>query len=117
MDAAGCSVLCTYDPAFAKHSPGQLLQKELLQWAFENGLDYDWRLGDEGYKRDWASHTVLASTYVLPRNPAGRLFAAYLARRTWLARHAPPRLRGKIRGLLRSQPAGGERAPDPAADG
>jgi CelD/BcsL family acetyltransferase involved in cellulose biosynthesis len=93
-------VVCTYDPAFAKFGPGQLLTKELVQWAFAHGLDVDFRIGNEDYKRDWASHTTLGSTYVLPRNFNGRLFGAYFALRTWVAQNLSPGWRGKVRLML-----------------
>ncbi|MES2754163.1 MAG: GNAT family N-acetyltransferase [Pseudomonadota bacterium] len=42
----------SYDPAFAKHSPGKLLYYRNLTDAIERGIDrVDWGLGDSGYKR------------------------------------------------------------------
>jgi CelD/BcsL family acetyltransferase involved in cellulose biosynthesis len=94
--------VCTYDPAYAQHAPGNVLREEVVRWAFAHGLDYDWRLGDEPYKQDWASDASMARTYVLGRNRRGRLFAAYMAAHTWLAYRTPKRLRARIRALLRS---------------
>ncbi|HEX7885995.1 MAG TPA: GNAT family N-acetyltransferase [Phenylobacterium sp.] len=98
--------IATYDQRFARYGPGQLLRKELLHWAFARGLDFDWRLGDDAYKLEWASHRAVARTYVLPRNLRGWLFGAYLAERTRLAYRTPACLRSKIRGMLkrRAQP-------------
>lgn len=106
--------VCTYDPGFARYAPGQLLRKEMVRWAFAHGLDFDWRLGEETFKLEWASHSSRASSYVLARNERGRLFGRYLAARTWLAYRTPAGLRGKIRGMLRSfRRSGRPKAADP----
>jgi CelD/BcsL family acetyltransferase involved in cellulose biosynthesis len=42
----------SYDPAFAKHSPGKLLYYRNLVRAMADGIDaVDWGAGDSGYKR------------------------------------------------------------------
>lgn len=42
----------SYDPAFAKHSPGKLLYYRNLVGAIERGITrVDWGAGDSGYKR------------------------------------------------------------------
>jgi len=42
----------SYDPAFAKHSPGKLLYYRNLVRAIEDGITtVDWGAGDSGYKR------------------------------------------------------------------
>ncbi|MBB4837241.1 MULTISPECIES: GNAT family N-acetyltransferase [Sphingomonas] len=42
----------SYDPAFAKHSPGKLLYYRNLVRAIEDGIsDVDWGAGDSGYKQ------------------------------------------------------------------
>ncbi|OWK31113.1 GNAT family N-acetyltransferase [Sphingomonas dokdonensis] len=42
----------SYDPAFAKHSPGKLLYYRNLVHAIERGITrVDWGAGDSGYKR------------------------------------------------------------------
>ncbi|HEX8300233.1 GNAT family N-acetyltransferase [Sphingomonas sp.] len=42
----------SYDPAFAKHSPGKLLYYRNLVRALEDGMTHvDWGAGDSGYKR------------------------------------------------------------------
>jgi CelD/BcsL family acetyltransferase involved in cellulose biosynthesis len=94
--------VCSYDPAFSWYSPGNIMREEVVRWAYAHGLDYDWRLGGEAFKLDWASHTAMASTYVLARNRRGWLFGAYLAARTRLAYRTPTGLRAKIRSILRS---------------
>jgi CelD/BcsL family acetyltransferase involved in cellulose biosynthesis len=99
--------VCTYDPAFADCAPGNVLRDAEVGWAFANGLDFEWRLGDEAYKADWASHTTTANTYVLARNRRGQLFGAYLELRTLLAYSTPTRLRARIRNILRRLRGGG----------
>ena len=42
----------SYDPAFAKHSPGKLLYYRNLVRALDDGIDrVDWGAGDSGYKQ------------------------------------------------------------------
>lgn len=43
-----------FDGQWARYSPGQILMLECIRWAFEQGLDYDFRIGDEPYKWTWA---------------------------------------------------------------
>lgn len=46
------AVANSYDPRFAKHSPGKLLYYRNLIAAAERGIDtVDWGMGDSGYKR------------------------------------------------------------------
>lgn len=90
----------SFDPAYARYAPGNILRQEVVRWAFSQGLDYDCRLGDEGYKLEWASETVMARTYVLALSWAGRSYARYLKARAWCAHHAPADLRMKLRSLL-----------------
>ncbi len=94
----------SYDPAFAKHSPGKLLYYRNLVRAMADGIDtVDWGAGDSGYKRvigaakgpairDWL--------LVRPGLPAmaGRALARRVgaerpapARRPWLTRFRPSR--------------------------
>jgi len=40
----------TYDPAFARCSPGNVLMKRVAQWCFEQGLHLDLLFGDQWYK-------------------------------------------------------------------
>ena len=54
------------DPRYAVHSPGVLLAKHLLERAFERGYRrFDFMVGDEPYKRTWATHDEGVYTYVL----------------------------------------------------
>jgi CelD/BcsL family acetyltransferase involved in cellulose biosynthesis len=91
----------TYDPALGQCAPGNLLRGEVLRWAFARGLDYDWRVGGDAYKAEWANRACEALTYVLALNGRGRIFAAYVAGRAWLAERIPDRLRAQLRPLIR----------------
>lgn len=90
----------TYDPAFGQSAPGNLLRGEVLRWAFAQGLDYDWRVGGDAYKSEWANHSCEAATYVLALNIRGRVFSAYVAGRRWFAERMPGNLRAKLRSLI-----------------
>ncbi len=35
-----------FDAEWSRYSPGELLMQECLRWAFEHGLDFDFRIGD-----------------------------------------------------------------------
>jgi CelD/BcsL family acetyltransferase involved in cellulose biosynthesis len=48
----------TYDPKWSRRSPGDILLQEVMRWAFERGLDYDFRLGNESYKAKWTRNTA-----------------------------------------------------------
>lgn len=46
-----------YDDEWSTYSPGSVLIEYLLQWAFERGLDFDFRIGDQPYKYKWAKQS------------------------------------------------------------
>jgi len=54
-----------YDPAWSAAAPGRLLTEYCLQWAFDRGLDFDFRLGEESYKLDWAPHSCDVVTWYI----------------------------------------------------
>jgi CelD/BcsL family acetyltransferase involved in cellulose biosynthesis len=89
-----------YDEAFASCAPGNHLRCEILRRTFAEGLDYDWRMGDQAYKLDWASDARQVATYVLALNARGRMLVSYFAGRQRLARHAPVNLREGLRSML-----------------
>jgi CelD/BcsL family acetyltransferase involved in cellulose biosynthesis len=60
-----------FDPAFGVHSPGQLLQEDRLRWAFERRLPYDFRIGDEAYKRHWVTDRCEAVSYTIAGSCGG----------------------------------------------
>jgi CelD/BcsL family acetyltransferase involved in cellulose biosynthesis len=52
-----------YDPKWSFYSPGQIMTEDCLAWAFERGLDFDLRVGEEPYKRDWAPRSCDVVTW------------------------------------------------------
>lgn len=76
----------SYDPAYAKHSPGKLLYYRNLLEALERGIErVDWGAGDSGYKRViGAEEGPAIRDWVLLR-PGLPARAAPLLRRIWRA--------------------------------
>jgi hypothetical protein len=49
--------MTTYDPAFGAYSPGRILLHHLLRGSFERGdTEFDFLIGYEAYKWDYATH-------------------------------------------------------------
>ncbi len=65
--------ITTYDPAFAALSPGQVILADCLEWCARNGLDYDFRIGDEAYKQDWATEDHLVRSFRVANSLRGAL--------------------------------------------
>lgn len=74
----------SYDPAFAKHSPGKLLYYRNLVRAIEDGIaTVDWGAGDSGYKRVIGAErgpAIRDWLFVRPGLPA---FAGKMLRGVW----------------------------------
>src|SRR5262249_3748316 len=78
------NVISTFDPAYGRYGPGQLLYEDILKWAFERRLNCDFRLGNEPHKRSWANSTSQAVTYHFVTSWRGAAFsAAGAAYRRW----------------------------------
>jgi CelD/BcsL family acetyltransferase involved in cellulose biosynthesis len=67
----------TYDMAYAVYAPGQQLVKKFLQWALEQNLEYDMRLGDETYKENWANQRGTVTIFLKPVSWKGQLLAFF----------------------------------------
>jgi CelD/BcsL family acetyltransferase involved in cellulose biosynthesis len=63
--------LSSYDPEYKPYSPGQLLRVEAMAWAFERGLEYDLRVGEHEYKKDWTNRKSFAVSYHIATSPWG----------------------------------------------
>ena len=63
--------ITTYDPDWSAFSPGQIILADCLRWCHSKGLNYDFRIGDEAYKRDWATTTRIMNTIVLATSRIG----------------------------------------------
>jgi len=59
-------------------SVGIRLQEHVLQQCFKDGLPtYDFSIGSDRYKQDWADQTTTVSEYLAPVTPRGRAYLAY----------------------------------------
>lgn len=72
--------ICSYDPSFSKYSPGELLREECLEWAYQRGLSYDFRIGREHYKGTWANREATVYDYHVALSPRG---IGYIAVHWW----------------------------------
>ncbi len=86
--------IIAFDPAFATHSPGQLLFADALAWCQERRLTLDFRIGGEPYKYDWATGDCQATAHHIAVTGWGALcLAAHEMRGRWrAARHGPAKL-------------------------
>jgi CelD/BcsL family acetyltransferase involved in cellulose biosynthesis len=74
----------SYDPAFAKHSPGKLLYYRNLARAIDDGMTrVDWGAGDSGYKRVIGAAEGPAIRDWLFVRPGVSALAARVLRRFW----------------------------------
>ena len=74
----------SYDPAYAKHSPGKLLYYRNLAEGLERGIArVDWGAGDSGYKRVIGAQEGPAIRDWLLLRPGVSALLAPLARRVW----------------------------------
>jgi CelD/BcsL family acetyltransferase involved in cellulose biosynthesis len=85
-----------YDPQWSFYAPGQILTEYCLNWAFERGLDFDLRVGEESYKRDWAPRSCDTTTWYVATTWRGLSVAA--RRRAVLVSW---QLKSRLRRLLR----------------
>jgi CelD/BcsL family acetyltransferase involved in cellulose biosynthesis len=85
----------TYDLGFSSYSPGTLLQMACLRWAHWHGCTiWDFRIGDEDYKRRWANNDCLVSTHEFAGSHLGRAFIRLSALASLAAATARRRLSG-----------------------
>lgn len=93
----------TYDPAFARSSPGMTLIFDYVQWSFDNGLRLvDFLCGGEAFKGRLATHVVTLQSVVQTRTARGAIAAVW------------DRARHRIRQMNRAKTAAAA-DPDPAA--
>lgn len=88
-----------FDPAWSRHSPGFLLLAETIREAIEDGAsEYDMLLGDEAFKRRFATSSRRVRTVVLaPRGHPAHVSAAagVHLRRAWRSLPSRPRARAR----------------------
>lgn len=68
----------THDPAWSKYSPGQQLDEDLIRWAFERRLIFDFRLGQEVYKEGWCNRFGSVTSLTAALTIKGALFVIFL---------------------------------------
>ena len=73
--------MTSMDEDFARYSPGKILQREVLRLAHEEGVrEFDFGLGDDAYKAEWAERVDLYDVLV-PLTWKGRVAALIIAAR------------------------------------
>ena len=65
-----------WDPVYQRYAPSTLLIVHLMQYASARGATrFDFMLGDEPYKAQWATSDACVHTVIAARtNPAGRIW-------------------------------------------
>jgi CelD/BcsL family acetyltransferase involved in cellulose biosynthesis len=103
--------LTAYDDEWRAYSPGALLLEHIIHWAFDRGLDFDFRIGGQPYKFRWAKRTgEIANWHVATGLRALPLLARLRTRmllnetreKLALGRFLPPEMRARLRRTLRS---------------
>ena len=89
-----------YDTEYGKYSPGQLLKINCLRWAFDQGLEYDFRPGNEPEKFVLSNRNSEATNYVLA-NAWGSIYVFGEKARIAAARTLAPELKATIKAFLR----------------
>jgi CelD/BcsL family acetyltransferase involved in cellulose biosynthesis len=78
-------IICVYDAAYSKQSPGRLHLRELLRWAVENGLEtFDLGVGEADYKFHWCEEHVPLFATIEACTFRGRGVAAFIGAGTSL---------------------------------
>lgn len=62
----------TFDYEFRRFSPGLVLKRHHVRWAWERGLDYDMRLGGGQHKRFWGNRVEQTTTWRVANSAIGR---------------------------------------------
>jgi CelD/BcsL family acetyltransferase involved in cellulose biosynthesis len=69
------AVVAAFDRTYNKYGPGQLLYEDILKWAFERRLEFDFRVGDEVYKRNWTNRESKVIAYRFSNSIWGEVFS------------------------------------------
>jgi len=101
--------LSAYDAEWSPYSPGAILIEYLLQWAFERGLDFDFRIGGQAYKYKWAKGSCDTVNWHIATGKRGiptvarlraALFINQVRQKLALGRFLPPGWRGWLKTIL-----------------
>ncbi len=68
--------ITVHEPDYAAFSPGQVILAACLRWCHDQGLGYDFRIGEEAYKRDWANGMTMVTSYAVATTKHGALLLA-----------------------------------------
>ncbi|HJO55408.1 MAG TPA: GNAT family N-acetyltransferase, partial [Candidatus Scalindua sp.] len=61
--------------SWAKYSPGRLLQEHLIKLCFDSGIKiFDFTVGDDSYKYNWADNKMELYEYYEPVNLKGKQY-------------------------------------------
>ncbi len=94
-------LLTAYDDAYGAFSPGVHLMHALMEWCSENGVNvFDFSLGEEPYKLDWADGILELSDHLSVTGPRGYpyyFFARSLRLARVVLRRVPALQRAKTR--------------------
>jgi CelD/BcsL family acetyltransferase involved in cellulose biosynthesis len=66
--------IATFDRAYGRLSLGQLLYEDILEWAFKQRLAFDFRMGDQPYKKYWTNRASKVITYRFANSSWGATF-------------------------------------------
>lgn len=87
--------IAAQDPAFSQYSVGTIILIECLKWCIASGRSYDFRIGAESYKLEWATGDNPATSYHLANTRWGGVMLK-LSALAQQARVAKDTLRQKI---------------------
>ncbi len=74
IDRARIELLTTsFDPDYARYSPGMLIIEDVVRWCFERGLDFDMRILRMDYKERWSNAQTVRIQYRVPLTMKGGL--------------------------------------------
>ncbi|WP_313604718.1 GNAT family N-acetyltransferase [Rhizobium sp.] len=74
IDRARVELLATsFDPDYARYSPGMLIIEDAVRWCFEHGLDFDMRILRMDYKERWSNAQTVRIQYRAPLTVKGAL--------------------------------------------
>lgn len=88
-------LVTSFDPEYARFSPGMLLIEDVVRWGYAHGLSFDMRPLWLEYKERWANETVTVTTFRAPLTPKGLVFLLPL--------YAKFRFKKSVRSVLTAQ--------------
>jgi CelD/BcsL family acetyltransferase involved in cellulose biosynthesis len=66
--------IAAFDRAYGRLSLGQLLYEDILEWAFKQRLEFDFRMGDQPYKKYWTNRASKVINYRFANSGWGATF-------------------------------------------